>query len=315
MAVQNGLRLVYGYWLPITVMFCLRDSYGCTVERVVKRVAGAAVGATGAAVALAVAPGRATLMVLVFAGAALGFALQPVNHAYWGAFATPLIMVLIDFTRPLTWQAAGWRIALTLAGAALALAAARVLWPSAVLRTVPDRLSRLLRTHAYLADAVAALFEGRPDAPVGDRLRDAASAVHEADEAAVRLAQEPSPPADALRRLREAITIARRLRDHLATLAALERDPVSAGPIPAILRRVAAHLGAEAGGRELHLTGLLEELDDHLSALCRRRRAEIAGGAGIEAVTALREALVQVAGARYAVRALAEDAGRLLRLV
>ncbi|MFB9840580.1 FUSC family protein, partial [Actinoallomurus acaciae] len=137
MALQSGLRQPYGYWLPITVMFCLRDSYGGTVERVVKRVGGATVGATGAAVALAIAPGEATLMVLVFAGAAIGFALQPVNHAWWITFATPLTMLLIDFTRPLTWQAAGWRIALTLAGAVLALAAARALWPTGALRTVP----------------------------------------------------------------------------------------------------------------------------------------------------------------------------------
>ncbi|GLY92386.1 FUSC family protein [Actinoallomurus iriomotensis] len=312
MALQNGLRLPYGYWLPITVMFCLRDSYGGTVERTVKRVGGATVGATGAAVALAVAPGQATLMILVFAGAAIGFALQPVNHAWWITFATPLTMLLIDFTRPLTWQAAGWRIALTVGGAVVALAAARALWPTGALRTAPERLTRLLHAHAELARTVAELFEGRTDAPIDDRLREAASAAREVEETAVRLAQEPAPPAEPLRGLREATAIARRLRDYAATLAALVREsPVCAGPIPVILRRVADHLDAEADTGSLDLGDLLGELDEYLSRLCRRRRAELAGGARIDAVTVLREALIEVAGARHAVRALAEDARRL----
>ncbi|WP_329248107.1 FUSC family protein [Actinoallomurus sp. NBC_01490] len=312
MALQNGLHLPFGYWLPITVMFCLRDSYGGTVERAAKRVAGATVGGTGAAVALAIAPGQTTLMILVFAGAAAGFTLQPVNHAWWITFATPLIMLLIDFTRPLTWQAAGWRIGLTLAGAALALAAARALWPTGALRTVPERLARLLHAHADLARTVAALFEGRPDAPIDDRLREAASAAREVEETAVRLAQEPAPPAEPLHGLREATATARRLRDYVATLAALIQErPVYAGPIPAILRRVADHLDAEADTDALDLDDLLGKLDEHLSRLCRRRRAEIAGGARIDAVTSLREALIEVAGARHAVRALAEDAHRL----
>jgi uncharacterized membrane protein YccC len=314
MALQNGLRLPFGYWLPITVMFCLRDSYGGTVERAVKRVGGATVGATGAAMALAIAPGRTTLMILVFAGAAIGFALQPVNHAWWITFATPLVMLLIDFTRPLTWQAAGWRIALTLAGAALALAAARALWPTGALRTVPERMARLLHAHADLARTTAGLFAGRPDAPVDDRLREAGSATREVDETAVRLAKEPAPPAGPLRGLREATATARRLRDHVATLVALVQErPVSAGPIPAILRRVADRLDAEADADPgpLDLGDLLGELDRHLSRLCRRRRAEIAGSAKIDTATALREALIEVAGARHAVRALAEDAHRL----
>ncbi|MFB9839394.1 hypothetical protein, partial [Actinoallomurus acaciae] len=129
---------------------------------------------------------------------------------------------------------------------------------------------------------------------------------------AVRLAQEPAPPAEPLHGLREATAMARRLRDYAATLAALVQErPVSAGPIPAILHRVADHLDAEAGADPLELGDLLGELDAHLSRLCRRRRAEIADGARIDAVTALREALIEVAGARHAVRALAEDAHRL----
>ncbi|MCU1657513.1 MAG: rane protein-like protein, partial [Pseudonocardiales bacterium] len=318
MALANGLHLPHGHWLPITVMFSLRDSYGDTVERVAKRIGGATVGATAAALALAIAPGRTTLIILVFTGAVLGFALASVNHTYWVTFGTPVTMLLIDFTAPLGWKAAAWRIALTAAGGAIALAAARLLWPAGTLRLLPERLAQLLHTHAEVARAVAALFDGEPDTQVHRRQREAAQAAVDIDEALQRLAQEPAPPEDLLGRLREATATARRLRDYLGTLAALaHEEPVDAGPIPAILERVADHLDAVADAARAHdgqvgdldLDDLLRELDEHLVELCQRRRGELADGAG--PVSPLRDALVEVAGARHAVRALAEDAARL----
>jgi uncharacterized membrane protein YccC len=318
MTLANGLHLPHGHWLPITVMFSLRDSYGDTVERVARRIGGATVGATVAALALAVAPGRTTLIILVFTGALLGFALASVNHTYWVTFGTPVTMLLIDFTEPLGWNAAVWRIALTVAGGAIALAAARLLWPAGTLRLLPARLAHLLHTHAELARRVAALFDGEPGTEVHRIGREAAQAAVDIDEDLHRLAQEPAPPEDLLRRLRKATTTARRLRDYLGTLAALAQEkPVDAGPIPAILERVADHLDAVAdavcahGGQagDLELDDLLRELDEHLVELCRRRRGELADGAG--PASPLRDALVEVAGARHAVRALAEDAARL----
>jgi uncharacterized membrane protein YccC len=318
MALANGLHLPHGHWLPITVMFSLRDSYGDTVERVAKRIGGATVGATVAALALAIAPGRTTLIILVFTGAVLGFALASVNHTYWVTFGTPVTMLLIDFTEPLGWKAAAWRIALTAAGGAIALAAARLLWPAGMLRLLPERLAQLLHAHAELARAVAALFDGEPGTQVHRRQREAAHAAVDIDEALQRLAQEPAPPEDLLRRLRKATSTARRLRDYLGTLAALaHEEPVDAGPIPAILERVADHLDAVADAArardgqvgDLELDDLLRELDEHLVELCRKRRGELADGAG--PVSPLRDALVEVAGARHAVRALAEDAARL----
>jgi uncharacterized membrane protein YccC len=312
MALANGLHLPYGHWLPITVIFSLRDSYGATVERVVRRVGGATVGGTAAALALALAPGGTTLILLVFVGAALGFALSSVNHAYWVMFGTPMIMLLVDFTEPLGWKAAGWRIGLTAAGGVLALASARVLWPAGTLRLLPAQLFRLLHTHAESARAVAALFDRRPDVPVHRRTHEAASAAVDVEESLNRLAREPAPSEDPLRRLGDVLATARRLRDYVATLAALAGEHLGdAGPIPVILERVADHLDAGADTGELEIEDLLGELDEHLSALCRQRRAEIAGGTDSDVMTSLREALVEVAGARHALRALAEDADRV----
>jgi hypothetical protein len=152
-------------------------------------------------------------------------------------------------------------------------------------------------------------------------MREASSAAIDVEEAIRRLAQEPTPPDDLLRRLREALAVARRMRDHLGTLVALAQErPRDAGPIPAILERAADHLDdaadalnsrepREPRAGDFELDDLLRELDDHLAQLSRQRRGEIAAGAG---ATALREALVEVAGARHALRAVVSDSKLLV---
>ena len=318
MALATGLKLTYGHWLTITVLLSLRDSYGDTVKRVVKRVGGTTVGAIVAALALAVAPGEVTLVVLIFIGALLGFTFRTANHAYWMMFGTPMIMLLVDFSNALSWSAAAWRIGLTLAGGLIALVAARVLWPAGTLRLVPGHLADLMRVHARLVRAVAARFDGDAEAPVLRRTEDASAAGAELEEAVRRLGREPSPPTELLVRLRAAGAAARSVRDDLKTLGTLE-DDLDPGPIGAILDRVADHLDARADALvsaqaeavgELELNDLLEDLDGHLSGLDRRRRDELSG-VGTEAVTTLRRLLVQAASARHAVRSLAADAGRL----
>lgn len=323
MAASTWLRVPHGHWLTITVVASLRDSYGDTVTRVVKRIGGTAIGAIVAALALAIVPHQATLIVLVFVGAALGFTVRPVNHAHWMAFATPMIMLLVDYSTPMSWSAAAWRIGLTVAGGLLALAAARALWPAGTIGLLPTRLARLMRMHARLARAVAARFDGDADASIRRCMEDAAAAAADVDDSATRLGSEPAPPMDLVRRLRDATALARRLRDDVQSLGALQQDRADAGPLPAILERVAHHLeeGADAlvsdegAVAELRLDDLLEEFDRHLAELTRRRRAELDDGVGTDALTTLRRSLVQVAAARHALRGLTSDAERLRQAV
>jgi uncharacterized membrane protein YccC len=314
MALATGLKLPHGHWLTITVLLSLRDSYGDTVKRVIKRVGGTAIGAIVAALGLAIAPGEAMLVALIFVGAILGFTFRSANHAYWMVFGTPMIMLLVDFSDALYWSAAAWRIGLTLAGGLFALAAARVLWPAGTLRQIPGQLADLMRAHARLVRAIAARFDGDTEAPIRRRTEDAASAEGELDESAKRLGREPSPPEDLLLRIREASSAARSVRDDLKLLATLpDEEDLDAGPVCVILDRVADHLDAAADAPEvgeLALGDLLEEFDDHLSGLDRRRRDEL-DGIGTEAVTTLRRLLVRAASARHAVRSLVADADRL----
>jgi uncharacterized membrane protein YccC len=295
----------------VPVLFTLRDSYGDTVSMVYQRTAGTVLGAIGAAVALTVAPGKPTLITLIVTGAAIGFTLKPSIPAYWYVFGTPMIMLLIDFTAPLSWVDALWRIGLTAGGGVLSVLAARLLWPTGTRRQVPGLVTRLLGTHAEVARTVAAQLDGDRETSIRSRIADAANAGADVEDAAVRLAREPAPPLDAIHGLTDTVALAARVRDHLRALDVFTGGgPRAVGPIPAVLERIADHLDA---GTALDAGDLLAELDDHLVWLTERRHAELDAGA-VDAGD-LRRSLVDVAGARYAVHALCSDADHLRELV
>lgn len=318
MVLAIGLHLPHPHWMILTVLFSLRDSYTDTVQMLLQQAAGTTVGAIVAAVALALAPERITLLVLIFISGALGFTLKPVNTTYWIMFGTPATMLLIDFTVSLNWTAALLRIALTLAGALLALVFARLLFPAGTRQMLAGRLARLLNTHAELARALAARPE-HSGTPIRRADQNAAAAAAVLEAALTRLALQAAPPQEQITRLREAGKSAQRVRDHLNALAPLIASP-AAGPIATSARQVADYLyqGADAllahhtPDTDLRPGGGVESLGRYLPDPPDWRRAEL-GDAGHPAMTS-RGSPNDLEGAREAVRALVADAERLRNL-
>ncbi|WP_329260706.1 FUSC family protein [Actinoallomurus sp. NBC_01490] len=239
MILAIGLHLSHPHWLILTVLFSLRDSYTGTVRMVLQQAVGTTVGATAAAVALALMPGRITLLALIFISGALGFTLKPVNTGYWIMFGTPMTMLLIDFTAPLNWRAGILRIVLSLAGALLALLFAQLLFPAGIQRRIAERLARLLHTHAALARAVAEPSRSR-EARIRGADRKAASAAATLEAAGTRLRRKAGSPDEQISRIGETGRAARRLRDRLTSPASFAAVPV--GPIAMAARKVADHL-------------------------------------------------------------------------
>jgi uncharacterized membrane protein YccC len=243
MILALGLHLSHPHWLIVTVLFSLRDSYTDTVRMVLQQAVGTMFGAAAAAIALALAPGRITLLSLIFISGALGFSLKPVNTGYWIAFGTPMTMLLIDFTASLNWRAAILRIVLSLAGALLALLFAQLLFPAGIQRRIAERLARLLHTHAVLASAVAEPSRGR-EAWIHGADRKAASATARLEAACTRLRRKAGSPDEQISRIGETGRAARRLRDRLTSPACLAAVPV--GPIATAARKVADQLDQDA---------------------------------------------------------------------
>jgi uncharacterized membrane protein YccC len=308
-----------GYWLVISVFLCLRNTYGETVSRVFERIGGTALGGVLAAILLAVVRGETELALVIFFCAFIGFTLSPVSYVFWMCFCTPLVMLLVDFGAPVAWSQTVVRIGATIGGGVLALAAARLLWPSsdtasqsAVLARLCSALGDLVRTATSSEEALAQpLAQSREAADV---LTDLAG----------RLAQEPSPDTELIGCLREAVAVANRIRDQVIAVAGMSRaEQGEMGPVSSILIQVADHLEEVAGALEsgdaslptLDIDDLLADLDGYLSSLAKRRRAEVAGETAVAESTPLRQDLLSVAAVRHALRGLHGDVRELDRVL
>jgi uncharacterized membrane protein YccC len=338
MALMLGVHEQYGKWFVFTVLLALRPSYGDTVERVVLRVAGTVLGAAGAALILAAVPGPYTIVGTVLVFATAGFALREVSYGYWSVFATPLAMMLADFSMPLDWEAAGFRLALTAGGGLLALVAARMLWPRGQAGRLRGLTGELLREHARLVHTLAEFDLDR----VAERTEAAGLAADRLSEALDKLDKEPGGSAPA--ELRESVTLARKLRDDAMLLGAVLRGAAPCSDANAAVLRD-AEPGPDASAAVPDATvgvpdatagvpdataGVLDAVADRLAAVgqavrgCERapeadafesELAQVAGEvsslleeAGAGGVTAVRRRLRQAVTAHPALRSLCTDA-------
>ncbi|MDP9863579.1 MULTISPECIES: FUSC family protein [Streptosporangium] len=315
MALMLVIHEHYAKWFVVTVIVSLRPAYFDTVERVVLRTAGTAVGSAGAAVVLAVAPGHLYLLLFIAVCAVLGFALRGASYGYWTIFATPLSLMLSDFSLPLGWGAAAARVVLTAAGGMLALAFARLLWPRGQRAELTGRAVDMLGRHAAL---VRSLIDQDPD-EVRARVSSAADAADRFAASLDRLDKEPGGSAP--RRLRDAVTAARRLRDNALALFAVPPPSEESGPTATVLDMVADRLEnvAEAVGTERpetppdDLDRVLDELGAHVDVLTARRLDEVAGGAA-DQMTGVRRGIMHAAAAQPTLKGLSAEALRLAAL-
>ncbi|NUR89542.1 MAG: hypothetical protein HOY71_36130, partial [Nonomuraea sp.] len=186
----------------------------------------------------------------------------------WSVFATPLALLLADFSTRLDWEAAGIRIGLTAAGGVLALVAARVLWPRGERGKLTGLIVDLLREHAVLLRTLAERDLDRLPA----RTEAAGHSAERLGDSLDRLEKEPggSAPQD----LREAVTLATKLRDDAILVGAVLRgSEVGSDATVAVLDAVADRLAAvaqavrdgkeppEADEFEAGLAGLALEVD------------------------------------------------------
>ncbi|MER7128879.1 FUSC family protein [Streptosporangium saharense] len=305
----------YAKWFVVTVLVSLRPAYRDTVDRVTLRGIGTAVGAAGAAVVLAIAPGHTYLIVFIGLCALLGFAFRGVSYGYWTMFATPLSLMLSDFTLPLDWGAAAARVTLTAAGGALALVFARLLWPRGHRASLTGRIVDTLERHAALVRALV----DRDSKKVLERVSKASEAARLLADSLDRLDKEPGGSAP--QRLRDAVTAARRVRDNALALLAVPAPVEESGPTVALLDMVTDRLEdvAEAvrTGRPLKRADdfdhVLDELGAHVERLAERRLDEVAEGAA-DRMTGVRRGIMHAAAARPALNALGTEALKLASL-
>ncbi|MEU6708654.1 FUSC family protein [Streptomyces wuyuanensis] len=263
--------LPHGEWATLAVLRVLRPQYGTTIERAGQRIAGNLIGGTCAALLIAGVKDPAVLAILLFAIISAGFALRPVNYAFWVVFGTPLILLIGDVAQPGDWTSALERIAMTVLGSAAALLGGYLLWPS----WDHDRLTQdtTLATHAtatYL-DAVLHLLTD-PKAPPADHARRTAEdSLAKAQATRQHAGREPGRDTEALADASTTLTTLAPFIEYIGALTAHATPRATLIPgLPDYRTHACAALTApQPDEQDAHTQALSETLDDMRFYLAR----------------------------------------------
>ena len=193
LALVEALGLGHGAWIVYTTIILLQPYVGATLERGTHRAVGTIAGGVVAAVIAASVHQPIAIAALMFPLSVAAVAVRTVNYGAFTFFLTP-VFVLMAESGTGDWKLAGVRILNTLIGAALALIASRVLWPSWEHRRLSASLGEMLDSTRRYFRAVAAGAVGEPptkEAALADLRRHMGLAANNAETAVERLAGEP----------------------------------------------------------------------------------------------------------------------------
>lgn len=160
-ALAHVLGVQRGYWVTLTALIVLQPSAGATWVKGVQRIGGTVLGGIAAAGIIALVHDPAILLVFVFLLAVAAVSVLLVNYGVYSALLTPTFVLLAETSSP-DPHLAGIRMVNTLIGGALALVAARVLWPApeglafrgrlaAAIRALAEYVRVATRRHAHAA--------------------------------------------------------------------------------------------------------------------------------------------------------------------
>ncbi|HUH84888.1 MAG TPA: FUSC family protein [Stellaceae bacterium] len=194
-AMLAYFRLPRGIWLPMTSLIVMQPEYGATVRRALERTFGTIIGAALAGVLLTSVHGTAFYDAAIGLLLFLTFLLIRRRYSYGITCLTPLIILLIGMSSADPWFDLAERLAYTVAGALLALAAGYLLWPAWEREQLRDRLAAAIgAVGAYLDAALSAMAAPDPEAETNIRAlrRQAEIAVANADAGFQRMLAEPA---------------------------------------------------------------------------------------------------------------------------
>jgi uncharacterized membrane protein YccC len=122
------LHISHGYWLGMTSIIVLQPYHANTLRRGLQRVGGTVAGGILAAVLAVLIASQVGIIAVVTATSVLTLATYAVDYAWYCFFLTPTF-VLLSLPHVRDWQYSGVRMLTTMLGAAVAVAAMRLLWP------------------------------------------------------------------------------------------------------------------------------------------------------------------------------------------
>lgn len=169
--IAAALHLKHSSWVILTVIVILQPFSATTRQKALQRIIGTIVGGMVAAALSAQLQHPVTTLILIGVFTALCVALLPLNYGAYAVFGTPAFVLLAE-AGARDPHLASIRIANTVVGGALALLAARLLWPGDERERLPELAAAALRANDEFLRRALALVAG-PDKPNVGTLRDA----------------------------------------------------------------------------------------------------------------------------------------------
>jgi uncharacterized membrane protein YccC len=149
----HAFRLSHGFWLAMTSIIVLQPYQSHTLKRGIERVGGTIAGGILAAILAVAVSSQAGIIAVITVTATLTLATYAVDYAWYCFFLTPTF-VLMSLPHLRDWQYSGVRILTTLLGAAVAVAAMRLLWPEREHLALGRLLSRAAAADAAYIRAI-----------------------------------------------------------------------------------------------------------------------------------------------------------------
>jgi uncharacterized membrane protein YccC len=255
--VMRLIHVNHGFWLPMTSLLLLQPYSAGTARKSVQRVSGTVAGGLLAAVLAAGLPNQLAMIPVITLLCAMAVATFAMDYTVYCFFLTPTF-VLMSLPHPHDWRYASIRMGTTLLGAAIALAAMRLLWPERAEVELGALLRRGAAADAAYLRALARFWGAAEEQRVRAERevlavarRACGLASNDAEEAVDRVMQEPqfgrlSESELQLRQTALAFTTyLRRLTQSVTTLAVVGRPTEDAG---IRLERAARHMEGIATG-------------------------------------------------------------------
>ncbi|MDE3188639.1 MAG: FUSC family protein, partial [Acidobacteriota bacterium] len=252
------LHIDHGYWLMLTSLIVLQPHVSGTLRRGLERIGGTVGGGILAALLAVALRSQLATAAALFPLALLALAILPVSYAAFAFFLTPaFVLAWLPYSGD--WQLALVRMANTIAGALISIAAMMFLFPAYERDRAPVFLrASLAADRRYLAQlAETWRSRSRSSRLLANARRATGLANNDAEESLERMLAESWPRRQPFARFATAfVTYLRRLAQSVTTLASLDgewawkQSGAVQGRLELFDRRL-AWLEEQAGGRPL----------------------------------------------------------------
>ncbi len=208
------------YWIVLTLIVIMRPNYGLTKQRSFNRVIGTLIGAAVAGVIILLTQNVVIYAVLAILSLTFAFALVQQSYKIAATFITIHIVFLYALLEPNAFEIIKFRVLDTFIGAAIALAANYLLWPSWEFMNLQKVLQEVLQKNKAYLQATQNLYHTKKVTQVGYKIprKEAFLAVSNLNAAFERMTQDPKSKQKEYELIYELVTLNNTILSAIASL-------------------------------------------------------------------------------------------------